>query len=347
MKFFRPLLIAFLVVSLAALAGCSKAAADAFVVNGRATSNADFNDELKALAANELFVEALKTSGVEVPENGGSLPASFSAQWATFVVESEIVADAVQKQKIEVTDENRTQAQADAEQLFGTKETLEKFPEWFQDRVKDRLAEQSAFIAATTKTPTPEEVQAFYERNKADLVAGCASAKFVSHILVATEQEALDVIDALDAGTPFEQLAGERSTDTQSATNGGFLDCFQAGAYVPEFEGAITELAPGETSGPVQTEFGYHVIRVAAEPTFESLRAQIEQQLGQSVVKDAIDKLFEDAEVKVDPRYGKWIVDDQGARVDPPEAKVQPSTTSAPPATGVFPGDGATPQPQG
>jgi len=346
-KFFRPLLIASLILSLAALAGCNKAAADALVVNGRETSNSDFNDELKALADNDAFVETLKSSGLEVPENGDALPASFSAQWATFVVESEIVADAVQKQKIEVTDANRTQAQADAEQFFGSKETLEKFPKWFQDRVKDRLAERNAFITANTKAPTPEEVQAFYDRNKAQVVAGCASGKFVNHILVATEQEALDVVDALDAGTPFEQLAQERSTDTQSAANGGFLDCFQAGTYPPEFDAAVTELAPFSTSGPVQTQFGYHVIRVAAEPTFESLRAPIEQQLEQSTVNAAIQRLFKDAKVKVDPRYGKWVVDDQGARVEPPEAKVQPSTTSAPPATGVFPGDGVEPQTQG
>jgi hypothetical protein len=346
-KIFRPLLIASLVFSLAALAGCNKAAADAFVVNGHATSNADFNDELKALADNDAFVEGLKSNGFEVPKNGDALPASVSALWATFVVESEIVADAVRKQKIEVTDANRTQAQADAEQFFGSKATLEKFPKWFRDRVKDRLAERNAFITANTKTPTPEEVQAFFDRNKAQIVAGCASGKFVSHILVATEQEALDVVDALDAGTPFEQLAQERSADTQSAAIGGFLDCFQAGTYGAEFDAAVTALAPFSTSAPVQTQAGYHVIRVLAEPTFESLRAQIEQQLGQATVQDAILKLRKDAKVNVDPRYGKWVVDDQGARVEPPKAKVQPSTTSAPPATGVFPGGGVEPQTQG
>jgi hypothetical protein len=340
-KIIRPLLIASLVFSLAALAGCNKAAADAFVVNGHATSNADFNDELKALADNDAFVETLKSNGLEVPKNGDALPASFSAQWATIVVESEIVADAVQKQKIEVTDADRTQAQADAVPFFGSKATLEKFPKWFQDRFKQRLAEQRSFL--TANAPTAEEVQAFYDRNKAQLVAGCASGKFVSHILVATEQEAVDVVDALDAGTPFEQLAQERSTDTQSAANGGFLDCFQAGTYGAEFDAAVTALAPFSTSAPVQTQAGYHVIRVLAEPTFESLRAQIEQQL----VSGAILKLFKDAKVKVDPRYGKWVVDDQGARVEPPAAKVQPSTTSAPPATGVFPGDGVEPQTQG
>jgi len=82
------------------------------------------------------------------------------------------------------------------------------------------------------------------------------------HILVATEEEARQVLDRLAAGEAFDALAQELSIDTASAANGGDLGWFSRGQMVAEFEEAAFSLAPGTVSDPVATTYGYHIIEV-------------------------------------------------------------------------------------
>ena len=83
------------------------------------------------------------------------------------------------------------------------------------------------------------------------------------HILVKTKEEALDVIKQLDGGADFEKLANEKTNDPSGKTTGGDLGWFGPGQMVPEFEKAAFALNAGEyTKEPVQTQFGWHVIKV-------------------------------------------------------------------------------------
>ena len=82
------------------------------------------------------------------------------------------------------------------------------------------------------------------------------------HILVATEEEAQSVIDRLEAGEDFADLAAELSLDTGSASDGGDLGWFGRGMMVSEFEAAAYSLEEGELSQPVQTINGWHVIQL-------------------------------------------------------------------------------------
>jgi len=82
------------------------------------------------------------------------------------------------------------------------------------------------------------------------------------HILVADEATAKLVLDLLNNGANFAEIAPIYSTDTGSAQNGGDLGWFGKGKMVPEFEEAAFSLAIGEISEPVQSTFGYHIIQV-------------------------------------------------------------------------------------
>ena len=121
----------------------------------------------------------------------------------------------------------------------------------------------------------------------------------VRHILVEKEDEAKEIIVALQKGEKFEKLA-ERSKDPGSKANGGDLDWNAPGNFVKPFSDAMVKLPKGKfTTAPVQTQFGWHVIEVddirdAKIPSFEEVKPQLTQRLqGQ-----ALDVYFKELRAK-------------------------------------------------
>jgi len=124
------------------------------------------------------------------------------------------------------------------------------------------------------------------------------------HILVATEDEAKQIIDQLKNGGSFEKIAAEKSKDTGSKGRGGDLDWSLASRYVPSFGQALVKLKKGQIiDKPVKTQFGWHVIRLddvraAKFPTFEQAKTQIQQQMQKHEVSQLIDTLRAKAKVE-------------------------------------------------
>ena len=129
------------------------------------------------------------------------------------------------------------------------------------------------------------------------------------HILLKTEQEARDTIDALDSGVDFVELAEERSTGP-SASKGGDLGYFTVDQMVAPFAEAAFAMEPGSYSKePVETQFGFHVIlvedrRSKQPPNFDELEGQIREELANQAVKDLVQGLRENAEIAVEPLDG-------------------------------------------
>ena len=126
------------------------------------------------------------------------------------------------------------------------------------------------------------------------------------HILVATQGEAETVIKRLEKGEGFAALAGELSLGP-SASRGGDLGYFLAEEMVQAFSDAAFALQPGELSAPVETEFGWHVIRledrrVVPPPTFEDLSEQIRAFLEQQERNLFFDELLTSYDFQV---YGE------------------------------------------
>lgn len=126
----------------------------------------------------------------------------------------------------------------------------------------------------------------------------------VRHILLDTEDEALRTVAELKNGASFEALAAQNSVDAGSKFRGGDLDWAPAVRYVPEFGDALKELAKGQTTeAPVQTTFGWHVIRVDDErelmfPAFEDVKPKIYESLQRRVVDEIIAGLRAKAEIE-------------------------------------------------
>ncbi len=121
-----------------------------------------------------------------------------------------------------------------------------------------------------------------------------------SHILMDTESEAIDVINMLNDGDDFVELAKNKSTGP-SGPSGGDLGWFKRGQMVPPFEKAAFSLNKNEiTQRPVQTQFGWHVIkifdkRVPEAPSYESMKNKLIQDLERKIVSKKIQDLRNDA----------------------------------------------------
>jgi peptidyl-prolyl cis-trans isomerase C len=146
---------------------------------------------------------------------------------------------------------------------------------------------------------TDEAIQQAYEEKYAESDSGVEFN--ASHILVETEEEAATIVEQLNDGADFAEVASEKSTGP-SGPNGGELGWFGAGMMVPEFEAAVQDMEVGEISEPVQTQFGWHVItlnetRDKAAPALEEVRQEIETELSQGVVAGKIQELTSNADV--------------------------------------------------
>ncbi len=121
-----------------------------------------------------------------------------------------------------------------------------------------------------------------------------------SHILMDTESEAIDVINMLNDGDDFVELAKNKSTGP-SGPSGGDLGWFKRGQMVPPFEKAAFSLNKNEiTQRPVQTQFGWHVIkifdkRIPEAPSYESMKNKLIQDLERKIISKKIQDLRNDA----------------------------------------------------
>jgi peptidyl-prolyl cis-trans isomerase C len=158
---------------------------------------------------------------------------------------------------------------------------LDKTPD-FQRRIeflRQRTLHTALVEAEVAGKITDEEIRARYDQEIA--AQPPVNEVHARHILVKTKEEALDVIKQLDGGADFEKLANEKTNDPSGKTSGGDLGWFGPGQMVPEFEKAAFALNVGEyTKEPVQTQFGFHVIkvedkRVKQPPAFDQVKDQV------------------------------------------------------------------------
>lgn len=148
--------------------------------------------------------------------------------------------------------------------------------------------------------PTDEEVQAAYDRLFAE--AEPVTEYSAAHILVETEDEAKAIKAELDGGADFGTLAEERSTGP-SGPNKGDLGWFSADQMVPPFAEAVQAMEKGAISDPVQTDFGWHVIRlndsrVKEAPALDEVRDQIDQLVRREKVEAEIERVVGEAEIE-------------------------------------------------
>ena len=140
------------------------------------------------------------------------------------------------------------------------------------------------------------------------------------HILVKSKEEAEAIIKQLDGGEDFQKLANEKTNDPSGKTSGGDLGWFGAGQMVPEFEKAAFGLEVGSyTKQPVQSQFGWHVIkledkRAKQPPAFDDVKEQIRSIVVRDKYFDLVKSLRDGAKVDVSDADLKKAYDAQQAQ---------------------------------
>jgi len=196
-----------------------------------------------------------------------------------------------------------SQGQQDSPQLQGmVREELVNREVMYQEALKQGIAnradvkaqlaltQQSVILRAlvqdyVAKHPiTDADVKARYD----ELAKQMGGEEYhLHHILVDNQQLAQDIIAKLKAGGDFDALAKQYSKDPGSAEHGGDLSWSDPKAYVPEFSAAAMKLKKGEiTDAPVQTKFGWHIIRLddtrpIQPPAFDDVKDQLRKQMEQ------------------------------------------------------------------
>jgi peptidyl-prolyl cis-trans isomerase C len=162
------------------------------------------------------------------------------------------------------------------------------------DYLTDRALRRAYTKTAISDTITPEEIKTEYDKQIAAIPT--EDEVHARHILVTTEDDAKAIKAELDAGADFATLAKSKSIEPNAAQSGGDLGYFKRAVMVKPFADAAFAMEVGAISDPVQTQFGWHIIKVedrrpAAKPTLEEMTPQIGQQLYVAKYRELFDQL--------------------------------------------------------
>lgn len=215
----------------------------------------------------------------------------------------------------------------------GEKDKLNEAPS-FTDRVKyhQRRALRDAFFDSSIRNAVPEaEAKKVYDEKIKQIKP--EQEVRARHILVETEDEAKAIIERLNKGEDFAVLAKEKSKDSNA--EGGDLGFFTRGQMLKPFEDAAFALDIGKISAPVQTQFGWHVIKVEEKrdqpmPSFDQVKEAIITQLVQQKAQEIVTGLRDAATIEIiDPELKPSMEPAPGGT--PPAGGSQPQSAPLPP----------------
>ena len=318
-KIFTLLLCLMMTASL--VVGCSSEQKTVATVNGQDITLGNYE---KLLALNKSSMESYYGSDIwstEI-EEGKTYEDTLKEMVLETMIGSEIIYQEAEKQKVAPTDE-QVQEQIDSfnesikddtdykEELkkMGIDETFLKF-QFARDLANSNLQEKFEQDSKISE----KDMKKYYEENKDSFYTDTVTA---SHILIKTQDaEGKELSDAkkkeakakieevlakVKAGEDFAELAKKYSEDG-SASSGGDLGTFGRGQMVTAFEDAAFSMKPGEISDIVETEFGYHIIkvtdRVDKQESYDDVKDQIKSTLASEKYTEYVEKLKEDSNIE-------------------------------------------------
>jgi foldase protein PrsA len=306
----------------------------ALIVNGNRIAQHDVDNELKAIRGNARYLDAIDPSRKQILGSGnGTFNADFTAFILNQDLDYELVHREVLKRKLKVAPADLDQAKSVVIQQVNGQDTFNAFPKWYQDKLQQRFAEVIVLNRALTPAADDAKAMDYYNTHQDQFVQACAS-----HILVDTPQAAADVEARLAKGEDFAAVAKTASKDTGSAQKGGDVGCFfKDSQLVPEFLSAAFSQPVGQVGQPVQSQFGFHVIKVTSRQVapYDQAKQEVQQAMGQGggkQLQDWLTNALKKAKVKMNPKFGTF-----NKSKDPPEIEAPQAPPGATPTTSPSP----------
>lgn len=250
---------------------------------------AEVNGEV--ITKDEFYQELLKAGGKQLLDR---------------LIEQKLIQQAAKEKGVTVSDQQVQEKLDEMKEQFGGEASFQLYMAQFgitEDLLKQDIRNQLLVegILGPEIEISEEEMKSYFEENKA--MFDEPEQVRARHILVETEEKAQEVLAKLERGESFESLARQYSTDEGTKDNGGDLGYFGRGVMVAEFEEAAFSLKPGETSRPVKTQYGYHIIKVedykeARPAEFEEKKEEIEEALRQEKVASKMEEWLNELKEK-------------------------------------------------
>lgn len=222
------------------------------------------------------------------------------------LIQSTIAVDAAADEGIELSEDELDElASENSEQVATEAEQFGMSEEDYVTYVLEPNEVVRRLYAQLGEAIPDDEVQAAYDQ----LVAsGQTEVATISHILVESEVEAVDALARIAGGESFEDVAADVSIDGSAASGGALGEDVPLSNYVAPFADAAREATIGEITDPVETEFGWHLLRVDSRTTqsFEDVEPQLREQAAQGDAQEFLGTAFAEAEVVVPSRIGVW-----------------------------------------
>ena len=237
----------------------------------------------------EITERDVEIARAEIGEQIASMPAEESRRnLLLYVIENQLLAEAALKEKIDSGEA--------AKEVMAYYRRRALHDLYYNNKIRGAVSTEAAkktYDEQVKKVESKPEVRA-------------------RHILVKTEEDANDIIERLNRGADFAELAKEKSTGPSGA-QGGDLGYFSKGRMLPEFEKVAFETKKGEVSEPVKTKFGWHVIKVedkrdSKPPSFEEVKGGLMAGMVNQKAVEVITGLRSSAKIEiVDPEIKKAL----------------------------------------
>ena len=305
--------------------GCSSKKNNSDIVAKVNENNITIEDFKVTLALNKIDLESKYGSTVwetEV-ENGVKFKDTFKNRVLKGMIDVEAVCEEAKKDGLTPSEEEIDKAFDELNKNLYANENYKKILEDLKisDTCIKSQVEKTLTIQKYTENfdknlkISDEEMKKYYEEHKADYYKDEVKA---SHILISTvddngnelseakkkeaKKKAEEVLKKAKSGEEFSELAKEYSDDPGSAANGGDLGYFTKGQMVQPFEEAAFSLKSGEISGLVESEYGYHIIKVYdkidKQLTFDEVKDEIKKTLTEDKYMESIEAITKKAKVE-------------------------------------------------
>lgn len=300
----KKTLIVGLLIAIAIIANGCKKNVEGLVakVNKEEITLEEYNAELevqRTIYVKQFGEEILTQPG----PNGLTLDETLRQEVLDGIIVEKLISQDAKGKDISVDGKEIEEALEEMKASIGGEEAYKSFlesneisEEYYEEYAKKGILMEKYYLDFLENTEIKEEdIEEFFEENKESLVVLRAR-----HILMSDEEEAKKILERINAGEDFEEIALTESLDSSSAVQGGDLGYFTRGTLIKEFEDAAFALDVGEISGLVKTEVGYHIIKLEdKKESLKDLQEQIVMVLKEAKFEENIVGLRNKADIEV------------------------------------------------